>query len=86
MKKTENFHAPSEQTLKVFHMDLGEGLDEQYYGHDGAIHLTYPNFATEMDKACLLTYDKLGIPINGNVSENFIISYYLNNICIACKW
>ncbi|TIB40154.1 hypothetical protein E3P86_00795 [Wallemia ichthyophaga] len=64
MKQIETFHPPSEQISKLFGLD--EQVDSQHFGSYGGIHLSYPRFATEVDKKWLESMKRLGNPSNVN--------------------
>lgn len=73
MKQIETFYPPSKDTMEVFGLD--EHVDAQYYGTDGGIHLSYPRFATEMDKVWLESMRRLGNPSNANVCRVLDVTY-----------
>ena len=64
MKQIETFHPPSAATIEAFGIE--ESADPSLYGVDGGIQLSYPRFATAMDKTWFRSMQAMGNPLNTN--------------------
>lgn len=67
MKKSENFHIPSDDVLKQFTIGDSDKLNEDAIGHKGPLQATLTQSVPDFAKRWLPAFEDIGVNVNYSV-------------------